>query len=79
MVKVQAKLIYGSWKDGSDIYKDSKGYYVIQWNNSKMTDYKKYLPKWKPMANAPKMRFDSKTKKWKSVRKLTVKKRKMYP
>lgn len=77
MVKVQAKVIYGSWKDGSDIYKDSKGYYVVQWNAWKMTEYKKYLPTWKPAPDAPKMRFDYKTRKWKIARKRTVKNRRM--
>ena len=46
------KIVYGSWKDGSDIYKDSKGYYVIQWNPKTGNDFKKHLPKrWKPAAN----------------------------
>lgn len=45
-------VIYGSWKDGSDIYKDSKGYYIIQWNPKTGDDFKKYVPKsWKPDAN----------------------------
>jgi hypothetical protein len=43
--------VYGSWKDGSDIYKDSKGFYIIQWDPVK-GEFKKYLPKsWKPAAN----------------------------
>jgi len=61
--------VYGSWNDGSDIYKDSKGYFVMQWNVEKEADYKKYLPTWKPAANAPKMRFDTKKQKWKLERK----------
>ncbi len=43
------KIIYGSWKDGSDIFKDAKGYYIIQWNPETGNDFKQYLPKrWKP-------------------------------
>lgn len=45
---VKAKKVYGSWKDGSDIFKDRTGYYIFQWSAKKGT-YKKYLPKtWKP-------------------------------
>jgi hypothetical protein len=69
MVKVAGNVVYGSWNDGSDIYKDSKGYFVMQWNVEKETDYKKYLPTWKPAANAPRMRFDTKKQKWKLERK----------
>jgi len=43
VVKVNGKIVYGSWKDGSDIYKDKKGYYIIQWNPKTDMDYKKYL------------------------------------
>lgn len=24
--------VYGSYKNGVDIYKDKKGFYVVQWN-----------------------------------------------
>ena len=40
--------VYGSWKDGSDIYKDKEGYYIYQWS-AKKDIYKKYLAKsWDP-------------------------------
>lgn len=49
VVKTNGKIVYGSWKDGSDIYKDNKGYYIIQWSPKKNMEYKKYLAKsWKP-------------------------------
>jgi hypothetical protein len=49
VVKSNGKIVYGSWKDGSDIYKDKKGYYTIQWNPKTELSYKKYLTKsWKP-------------------------------
>ena len=49
VVKSNRKKVYDSWKDGSDIHKDKKGYYIIQWNPKTDKDYKKYLPKsWKP-------------------------------
>ena len=36
--------VYGYWKDGNNIYKDKKGYYIIHLNVNK-----KYLPKsWNP-------------------------------
>ena len=46
-------IVYGSWNDGSDIYKDKKGYYVLMfksnadWKANKLT--KKYLPNFKPV------------------------------
>ena len=42
------KIIYGTYKDGGDIYKDAKGYYVIQWDIKQQKEYKKYLPNFKP-------------------------------
>lgn len=46
---------FGSWKDGSSIFKDSKGYYIIQWNPTKNEEYKKYLPNWKPKQSENKL------------------------
>jgi hypothetical protein len=57
------KVSYGSWNDGSDIFKDSKGYYVVQYNPQKEEEYKKYLPRWKPVKNTVKLCL--KNKKWK--------------
>ena len=68
-------IVYGSWKDGSDIYRDSKGYYIIQWDPPTDTDFKKYLPKsWKPTANT---RLISRTMKKKKINKKTHTKRKV--
>ena len=39
---------FGTWKDGSSIYKHNKGYYIYQSNNIKEIEYKKYLHNWKP-------------------------------
>jgi hypothetical protein len=47
MVKI-GSIVYGSWKDGSDIFKDAKGYYIIQWDPKSGTEYQKYLKGWKP-------------------------------
>ena len=41
-------IIFGSWKDGSSIFKDSKGYYIIQWDSKKEQECKKHLKSWKP-------------------------------
>ncbi|MCJ7800870.1 MAG: hypothetical protein MUP82_00765 [Candidatus Marinimicrobia bacterium] len=55
VVKSNDKIVYDSWKDGSDIYKDKKGYYTIQWNPKTEMSYKKYLPaSWKPKVNKTK-------------------------
>lgn len=34
---------YGTWKDGSTVYKDEKGFYIKQWNPKKNMELKKYL------------------------------------
>ena len=39
---------FGTWKDGSSIFKDKKGFYIVQWNPKKNIEYKKYLNNWKP-------------------------------
>ena len=55
VAKSNDKIVYGSWKDGSDIYKEKKGYYTIQWNPKTEMNYKKYLPtSWKPKVNKTK-------------------------
>jgi hypothetical protein len=46
MVKtLTGNIEYGTYKDGSSVFKDKKGYYIIQSNGSE--EYKKYLKKWK--------------------------------
>jgi hypothetical protein len=42
------KAVYGSGKDGSDIYKNKKGFFIIQWNPHTKNEYKKYLRGYKP-------------------------------
>ena len=62
--------VYGSWKDGSDIYKDKEGYYVYQWS-AKKDIYKKYLSKsWEPKQT------EVKNKKTKRKTKKSIKKSK---
>ena len=46
--KTIGKEDFGTWKDGSSIFKDKKGFYVVQWNPKKNMEYKKYLNNWKP-------------------------------
>ena len=54
---------YGSWKDGSSIFKDKKGYYIINVTN-KGEEYKKYLKNWKPLPNTKLLYLDKIKKKW---------------
>ena len=64
VLKSNGKIVYGSWKDGSDIYKDQKGYYIVQWNPKTSMEYKKYIPtSWNPTkANKPRINKKRKTK-----------------
>lgn len=61
-------VIYGTYKDGGDIYKDKKGYYVVQWNPKTEKEYKKYLKSFKPKEapfkwNPPKIKKKTTRKK----------------
>ncbi len=52
------KKEFGTWKDGSSIYKDSKGYYIVAFDPSAAPSkqmYKKYLKGWKPAKDAAKL------------------------
>jgi hypothetical protein len=52
---LNGKIVYDSWKDGSDVCKDKKGYYIEQWNPKTEMGYKKYLAKsWKPTTETKK-------------------------
>ncbi|OUU22040.1 MAG: hypothetical protein CBB97_15615 [Candidatus Endolissoclinum sp. TMED37] len=73
VIKSNSKIVYDSWNDGSDVYKDKKGYYVIQWNPKTSTEYKKYLRKsWKP-SNINKTKKNRKQKR-KTKKKIKKKK-----
>ena len=63
--KSSRKEVYNSWKDGSDVYKNTKGFYIFQYNPKKNLEYKKYLPK-KYLPNYSKTKkgkIETKTKK----------------
>jgi hypothetical protein len=62
------KIDYGTWKDGSSIFKNKTGYYIVQYNNNTQKEYKKYLKNYKPPKNAELLYLDKKTKKWTSVK-----------
>lgn len=80
-------IVYGSWKDGSDILKDKKGYYVwtfktnADWEANKPT--KKYLPHFKPTdpdelereIAAIRKRIRNRTKKVRSKKRKTAKRK----
>jgi hypothetical protein len=59
------KIAYGSYKDGSLIFKDKTGYYIIQASKN-MKMYKKHLKGWKPSKNDTRECFVN--KHWKSCK-----------
>ena len=59
---------FGTYKDGSSVYKDKHGYYIYQWDIVKKVEYKKYLKNWKPPKSDTRLILDKKTKKWKIVK-----------
>lgn len=60
------KKEYGTWKDGSSVYKDSKGYYIVAVGlNTPM--YKKYLKNWKPKKDEEQLCLVN--KRWTSCKK----------
>lgn len=58
------KIIYGTWKNGASIFKDRKGYFIVDWDEKTKKEFKKYLPKWKPKSDEDKLYFNDKKKKW---------------
>ncbi len=64
------EIVYGSYKDGSDIYKDSNGYYIFQYNPKLNKEYKKYIskaykPEGEPIVRKLKCTRKNKNGKWK--------------
>ena len=55
---------YGTWKDGSSIFKDKKGYYIVQYNINTKEEYKKYLKNWKPKQDDKLLYLNKTKKKW---------------
>jgi hypothetical protein len=54
---------YGSAPGGESIYKDSKGYYIVQWNPKTSQEFRKYLSKsWKPDPNRTRVVLKCKSK-----------------
>jgi len=72
------KKEYGTWKDGSSVYKDSKGYYIVAVNlNAPLngeTMYKKYLKTWRPDKGDSQLCFIK--KRWTTCKTKKHKKRK---
>ena len=48
------KQDFGTWKDGSSVFKDKRGFFVVQWNPKKNEEFKKYLKNWKPKQTSEK-------------------------
>jgi hypothetical protein len=67
---------YGTWKDGSSIFKNNKGYYIVN-INSKGEEYKKYLKNWKPPRDSDVLYLDKTKKKWTSKKQKTKKNNKI--
>lgn len=67
---------FGTYKDGSSVFKDKNGYYIDEWDNDKQVIYKKYLKSWKPVISDTRLILDKKTKKWKIVKSKKAKKSK---
>ncbi len=66
------RAVYGSWNDGSDIYKDKKGFFVVQWDLNAEKEYKRYLHGFKP--SGPIAYIRSRTRSQQSKRRRTSKK-----
>ena len=53
---------FGTYKDGSSVFKDKNGYYIDEWDNDKQVIYKKYLKSWKPVISDTRLILDKKSK-----------------
>jgi hypothetical protein len=52
----KGKKVYGTYKEGYNVYKDRVGYYIALLNRKSLRPYKKYLKGWKPNENTNKTR-----------------------
>lgn len=52
----KGKKVYGTRKNGSKVYKDRSGFYIVAWNRKTLRGYKKHLKGWKPKSLAKKTR-----------------------
>tara|TARA_B100001142_G_scaffold229694_1_gene227843 strand:- start:57 stop:275 length:219 start_codon:yes stop_codon:yes gene_type:complete len=69
--------VWGSYKDGSDIYKNKKGFYIISWNPKTDIMSKKYLKSLKKYINSkPISHYRKSSKKKVKKTKKKTKKRK---
>lgn len=58
------RKVYNSWKDGSDVYKDKYGFYILKYNKKSNGEFRKYLRKsWKPSSNITKTKSVKKSVK----------------
>ena len=46
LLKMLSIKAYGTYIDGSTIFKDKDGFYIFQWDNNKKYKFKKYLENW---------------------------------
>ena len=65
------KRDYGSYKTGASVYKDSKGYYIVEWSLKEEKEYKKYLKSWVPPKNSEQLCLVK--KRWTSCKKASKK------
>jgi len=72
--RLVGKKEYGTWKDGSSVYKDSKGYYIVavKLTNAENPMYKKYLKSWTPEKD---FQLCFKNKRWTACKNKTKKRR----
>jgi len=65
--------VWGSYKDGSDIYKNKKGFYIITWNPKTDTETAKYLKSLKKYVNGKPISHHRKSTKKRKTKKKKVK------
>ena len=69
--------VFGSWKNGSDIYKDKNGFFIIDYNPQNNLEFKNYIKSLKKYINKEsnkKIKSKTKLKNIKRNKKYTKKK-----
>ena len=66
--------VFGSWKNGSDIYKDKKGFFIIDYNPQKNLEFKNYIKSLKKYINKESNKKKSNNNKKKRKTKKKIKK-----
>ena len=67
--------VFGSWKNGSDIYKDKNGFFIIDYSPQNNLEFKNYIKSLKKYINKESNKKSKSKTKLKNIKKSKTKKK----